>query len=73
MSEQSSKVKNKAIPHWAEALYHAKGGFSEALVYHDEEALYIEHRGEDSAVVCLPFEILQTLTTAIEANEELSQ
>jgi hypothetical protein len=73
MSEQASKVENEAIPQWADGLYHAKGFFSEALVYRDDEALYIEHRGEDSAVVCFPLEMLQTLSTAIEANEELSQ
>ena len=45
MSEQAHKVKNEAIPGWAQGLYYAKGPFSEALVYCDDEALYFEHRG----------------------------
>ena len=32
MSEQARKVKNKAIPEWAEGLYYNKGLFSEVLV-----------------------------------------
>ena len=71
MSEQAQKVRNEAIPQWAEGLYFAKGLFEEALVYRDDEAVYFEHRGDDSGIVRFPLEMLQTLTKAIEANEEL--
>ncbi len=40
MSEQPRKIKSEAIPEWAKGLYYNKGFFSEALVYHDDEALY---------------------------------
>jgi hypothetical protein len=39
MSEQARKVKNEAIPQWAEGPYSNKGLFSEELVYHDDEAI----------------------------------
>jgi hypothetical protein len=71
MSEQAQEVSNEAIPQWAEGLYFAQGRFSEAVVYRDDEALYFEHRGPDSGIVRFPLEMLQTLTTTIEANEEL--
>jgi hypothetical protein len=32
LSEQAQKVRNRAIPEWAEGLYYNKGLFSEALV-----------------------------------------
>jgi hypothetical protein len=66
MSEQARKVKNKAIPEWAQGLYYNKGLFSEALVYHDDEALYFEVRGKDSGVVRFSFEMLETLGEVIE-------
>jgi hypothetical protein len=70
MSEQAYKVKNEAIPEWAERLYYAKGTFSEALVYRDDEALYFEHRGQDSGIVRFSFEMLETLKTVIEEEQE---
>ncbi len=71
MSEQARKVKNEAVPEWAdEGLYYAKGPFSEALVYRDDEALYFEHRGEDSGIVRFSFEMLETLKTVIEEEQE---
>jgi len=36
------------------------------LIYHDDEALYFECRGQDSDVVRFSFEMLQTLTEVIE-------
>jgi hypothetical protein len=39
MSEQARKVKNEAIPQWAEGPHSNKGLFSEALVYHNVEAI----------------------------------
>ena len=43
-TEQAQKVKNKNIPQWAQGLYYNSGLLSEILLYHDEEAIYIEHR-----------------------------
>jgi hypothetical protein len=70
MSEQARRVKNKAIPEWAEGLYYNKGLFSEALVYYDDEALYIECRGKESGIVRYSFEMLETLTEVIEEEQE---
>ena len=66
MSEQAEKVKNKAIPEWAEGLYYNKGLFSEVLVYHDDESLYLEVRGKESGVVRFSLEMLKTLGKVIE-------
>ena len=71
MSEQTHKVKDEAIPERAEVLYHAKGAFSEALVYRDDEALYFEHRGQNSGIMRFPFEMLETLTEVIEEENEV--
>ena len=69
MSEQSRRVKDEAIPQWAEGLYYNKGLFDEALVYYDDEALYFECRGKDSGIVRFSFEMLQTLGEVIEEQE----
>jgi hypothetical protein len=61
MSEQARKVKNKAIPEWAEGLYYNSGMFSEILVYHNDESIYIEHRGKESGVVRFTFEMIEGL------------
>jgi hypothetical protein len=70
MSEQAQKVRKEAIPEETEGLYYAKGLFEEALVYRDDEALYFEHRGQDSGIVRFPLEMLQTLTEVIEEEQE---
>ena len=49
MSEQAKKVKHKNIPQWAQGLYYNSGLMSEVLVYYDEEAIYFEHKGKESA------------------------
>jgi hypothetical protein len=69
MSEQAQKVRNKAIPQWAEGLYYNKGLFSEALIYHDGEALYFEIRGKDSGIVRFSFEMLETLKVVVEEQD----
>jgi hypothetical protein len=62
MSEQAQKVvNNKNIPEWAEGLYYNSGIMSEILVYHDDEAIYIEHRGKDSGIVRFTFEMIEGL------------
>jgi hypothetical protein len=66
MSEQARRVKNKAVPQWAEGLYYNSGMFSEVLVYHDDEAIYFECRGRDSGIVRFSFEMLETLKIVIE-------
>ena len=70
MSEQARKIEHEAIPQWAEGLYYNKGLISEILVYHDDEALYIEHRGKESGIVRYSFEMLKTLTEVVEEIEE---
>ena len=70
MSEQARQVKKEAIPQWAEGLYYNKGLFSEVLVYYDDEAVYFECRGKDSGIVRFTFEMLETLTTIIEEEQE---
>jgi len=70
MSEQARKVKNEAIPQWAQGLYYNKGLFSEVLVYHDDEALYFECRGKEGGIVRFSFEMLETLATVIEEEQE---
>jgi hypothetical protein len=61
MTEQARKVKNKAIPEWAQGLYYNSGLFSEVLVYHDDEAIYLEHKGKESGVVRFTFEMIEGL------------
>jgi hypothetical protein len=70
MSEQARKIEHEAIPQWAEGLYYNKGLISEVLVYYDDEALYVEHRGKESGIVRYSFEMLKTLTKVIEEIEE---
>jgi hypothetical protein len=70
MSEQARRVRNEAIPQWAEGLHYNKGIFSEALVYYDDEAVYFECRGKDDAIVRFSFEMLKTLNEVIEDDEE---
>ena len=72
MSEQARRVKESAIPEWAEGLYYNKGLFSEALIYHDDEAIYFEVRGKDEGVVRFSFEMLETLTEVIEEEHQAS-
>jgi hypothetical protein len=71
MSEQARKVRHEAIPQWAQGLYYNKGLFSEALVYHNDDALYIELRGQNSGIVRLTFEMVETLKT-VEVEEDLA-
>ena len=47
-----------------------RGSFSELLVYHDDEALYIECKGKDSGVVRFSFEMLETLTEVIQEEQQ---
>ena len=70
MTEQARKVKNEAIPQWAQGLYYNKGLFSEVLAYYDDEALYFECRGKDSGIVRFSFEMLETLGEVIEEEQE---
>jgi hypothetical protein len=66
MSEQARKVRNEAIPEWAQGLYYNKGLFDEAVLYYDDEALYFEVRGKDSGIVRFSFEMLETLKQVVE-------
>ena len=69
-SQQQRKIKSEAIPQWAQGLYYNEGIFREALVYHDDEALYFELRGKDSGIVRFSYEMLETLVEVIEEQEE---
>ena len=70
MSEQPRKIKHEAIPQWAQGLYYDEGMFTEVLIYHDDEALYLEHRGRESGIARFSFEMLKTLGEVIEEHEE---
>jgi hypothetical protein len=70
MSEQARKVRNEAIPQWAEGLYYNKGLFDEAVLYYDDEALYFEVRGKDSGIVRFSYDMLETLKQVVEDEEE---
>jgi len=70
VSEQPRKAKNEAIPDWAQGLYYNKGLFSEVLVYHDDESIYFEHRGRESAVVRFTFEMVEGLKLVEDEAEK---
>jgi hypothetical protein len=73
MSEQAKQVKNKNIPEWAQGLYYSSGLMSEVLVYHDDEAIYFEHKGKDSGIVRLTFEMIEGLKIVEEEESADSQ
>ena len=68
MSEQARRVKNKNIPEWAEGLYYTSGLITEVLVYHDDEAIYFEHKGKESGIVRFTFEQIEGLKIVEEEN-----
>ena len=69
MSEQARRVENKAIPEWAQGLYYNSGLIKEVLLYHDEEAIYFEHKGKDSGIVRYTFEQIEGLKIVEEEEE----
>ena len=74
MSQQAQKVvNNKNIPEWAQGLYYSSGLMAEVLVYYDEEAIYIEHKGKDSGIVRFTFEQLEGLKIVEEEEPADSQ
>jgi hypothetical protein len=73
MSEQARRVENKAIPPWAQGLYYSSGLMSEILVYYDEEAIYIEHKGKESGIVRFTFEMIEGLKIVEEEESADSQ
>ena len=73
MTEQARTIKHKAIPEWAEGIYYNKGLYSEVLVYHDDEAIYLEHKGRDDGVVRFTFEMIEGLKIVEEQEEADSQ
>ena len=68
-SEQQRQIKSQAIPQWAQGLYYNEGVFSEVLVYHDEESIYIEHKGKEDGVVRFTFEMIKGLKIVEEEEE----
>ena len=69
MSEQAGKIRYKSMPEWAEGLYYNSGAFHEVLVYHDDEAIYVEHLGKESGVVRLTFEMIEGLKIVEDEGE----
>jgi hypothetical protein len=69
-SAQQRKVKSEAIPQWAQGLYYNSGIFSEILVYYDQEAIYIEHKGKESGIVRYTFEMIEGLKIVEDEEEE---
>ena len=61
MSEQAGRVANKAVPEWAQGLYYNSGLMKEVLLYHDEEAIYFEHKGKESGIVRFTFDQIEGL------------
>jgi hypothetical protein len=72
MSEQAQEVRHENIPDWAEGLYYNSGLMSEILVYYDDEAIYIEHKGKESGIVRLTFEMIEGLRIVEEEEHEAS-
>ena len=68
-SEQERKIKSEAIPQWAQGLYYNKGLFNEIVVYHDEEAIYVEHKGKESGIVRFTFEMIEGLKIVEEEEQ----
>jgi hypothetical protein len=73
MSEQASRVENKAVPEWAPSLYYNSGLIKEVLVYHDEEAIYFEHKGKESGIVRFTFEMIEGLKIVEEEESSDSK
>jgi hypothetical protein len=73
MTEQARRVENKAIPEWAQGLYYSSGLIKEVLVYHDDEAIYFEHRGKESGIVRFTFEMIEGLKIVEEEQAAGSQ
>jgi hypothetical protein len=69
MREQARGIRHEAVPQWAQGLHYNKGFFSEALVYYDDEAVYLECRGDDDEIVRFSFEMLKTLKQVVEDEE----
>jgi len=73
MSEQARKISQRAIPEWAQGLYYNSGMFSEVLVYHDDESIYVEHRGKQSGIVRFTFEMIEGLKIVEEEESSDSK
>jgi len=69
MSEQAQRIENKNIPQWAEGLYYSRGMSAEVMVYHDDEAIYFEHKGKDSGIVRFTFEQIEGLKRVEEQEQ----
>jgi hypothetical protein len=49
--------------------YYSSGMFSEVMVYHDDEAIYFEHKGKDSGIVRFTFEQIEGLKIVEEEEQ----
>jgi hypothetical protein len=70
--EEARRTEHEAIPEWAQGLYHNEGIFNEVLVYHDDEAIYFEHKGKESGIVRFTFEMIEGLKI-VEEEEQRHQ
>jgi hypothetical protein len=70
-TEQAQKVKNEYFPQWAEGLYYNSELMSEILLYLDEEAIYIEHKGKESGIVRFTFEMIEGLKIVEEEQSSV--
>jgi len=69
----SPKGKEQEYPQWAQGLYRNSGLMKEILVYHDDEAIYFEHKGKESGVVRFTFEMIEGLKIVEEGESAGSQ
>ncbi len=69
MTEQARTIRHKSMPEWAEGLYYNSGMFHEVLVYHDDEAIYVEHKGKEDGVVRFTFAMLEGLKIVEDEGE----
>ena len=54
-------------------LLQQRAMFKEVLVYHDEEAIYFEHKGKESGIVRFTFEMIEGLKIVEEEESADSQ
>ena len=47
-----------------------KSSFSKVLVYHDDEAIYFEHKGRESGIVRFTFEMIEGLKVIEDEGED---
>jgi hypothetical protein len=54
-------------------LYYNSGLMKEVLVYHDDEAIYFDHKGKESGIVRFTFEMIEGLKIVEEEDSADSE